>query len=123
MALLSTPPANAGARLLPSLVDEIAQSDPTRICYSIAKTSDPADGFFDISAAAFAKAVDRCAWFIHNTLGPGERFPTIAYMGPQDIVYLIFVIACGVYKVITVWISKPILLEVSVMLNENLRSS
>ncbi|GAP82911.2 putative thioester reductase domain-containing protein [Rosellinia necatrix] len=78
---------------LPCLVDDIAQSDPGRIVYSVAKTKDPADGFDDIRAVDFARAVNRCAWFIDQTLGPGKDFPTLVYMGPQDLNYPIFVLA------------------------------
>mgnify|MGYP005988557285 CR=1 FL=1 len=85
--------SNFGERLLPSLVDEIAANDPTRVLYSVTKTKDPADGFQDITAAEFAQAVDRCAWHLHDSLGPGENFPTIMYMGPQDLVYGILVLA------------------------------
>ncbi|KAI1123749.1 hypothetical protein F5Y10DRAFT_45890 [Nemania abortiva] len=80
-------------QLLPSLVDELARSDPSRILYSYAKTKDPADGFEDVSAAVFARAVDRCSWFIHQTLGPGKDFPTLVYIGPQDLNYAILVLA------------------------------
>lgn len=82
-----------GQHLLPSLVDEIALTDPERILYSIAKTKDAADGFIDVSATAFARAVNRCAWHLHKNLGPGQGFPTIAYMGPQDLVYGILILA------------------------------
>ncbi|CAJ2509529.1 Uu.00g145550.m01.CDS01 [Anthostomella pinea] len=88
------PLANVGERLLPSLVDEIAASDPDRIFYSIAKTRDPADGFQDISAKTFARAVDRCAWYLEKNLGRGQGFPTLTYMGPQDVVYGILTLAC-----------------------------
>ncbi|KAI1817951.1 hypothetical protein GGS20DRAFT_424632 [Poronia punctata] len=79
--------------LLPSLVDYIAESDPGRILYSVTKNKDPADGFDDISAQAFARAVDRCSWFIHRNLGPGKGFPTLVYLGPQDLSYPILVLA------------------------------
>ncbi|KAJ8126523.1 hypothetical protein O1611_g7114 [Lasiodiplodia mahajangana] len=86
--------SGSGPRLLlPSLVDYIARSDPSRILYSFAKTKDPADGFEDVSAAVFARAVDRCSWFIHETLGPGKDFPTLVYLGPQDLNYAILVLA------------------------------
>lgn len=80
-----------GQRLLPSVVDEIARSDPHRVLYSISKTSQPRDGFQDISAAHFSQAVDRCAWHLHRELGPGVNFPTVLYIGPQDIVYALLV--------------------------------
>ncbi|KAI1419683.1 hypothetical protein F5Y12DRAFT_776597 [Xylaria sp. FL1777] len=79
--------------LLPSLVDDLARSDPSRILYSFAKTKDPADGFRDVCAADFARAVDRCSWFIDQHLGPGNGFPTLVYLGPQDLNYAIIVLA------------------------------
>ncbi|CAM1502330.1 Fc.00g043140.m01.CDS01 [Cosmosporella sp. VM-42] len=85
---------NIGERLLPSLVDEIAKSEPSRVFYSVAKTKDPADGFQDIDAETLAKAVDRCSWYIEKTLGRGHDFPTLTYMGPQDVVYAILILAC-----------------------------
>ncbi|KAI0842998.1 hypothetical protein F5Y06DRAFT_78562 [Hypoxylon sp. FL0890] len=83
-----------GERLLPSLVDEIAQSNPHRILYSVAKTKDPAEGFLDIDAKTFAQAVNRFAWYIDSQLGPGHGFPTLTYLGPQDLLYGIAVLAC-----------------------------
>ncbi|KAI0424717.1 hypothetical protein F5Y09DRAFT_323623 [Xylaria sp. FL1042] len=80
-------------RLLPSLVDELAQSDPSRVLYSVAKTKNPADGFRDISAAEVSRAVDRCSWLIENALGRGVDFPTILYLGPQDLNYAIILLA------------------------------
>ncbi|KAI1147615.1 hypothetical protein F4825DRAFT_436823 [Nemania diffusa] len=94
-ALPPASPTNAGTRILPALVDEIAESDPTRILYSIAKSSDPSDGFLDISASVFARAVNRCAWYLRKHLGPGHNFPVVTYIGPQDLVYAIIVLACN----------------------------
>ncbi|KAI8945650.1 hypothetical protein F4801DRAFT_114075 [Xylaria longipes] len=79
--------------LLPSLVDDLAWSDPSRILYSFAKTKDPVDGFRDVCAADFARAVDRCSWFIDQNLGPGNDFPTLVYLGPQDLNYAVLVLA------------------------------
>lgn len=83
-----------GERLLPTVVDEIAHSDPDRILYSVMKTRNPEDGFQDINAREFARSVDRAAWYIEQSLGPGVGFPTLVYMGPQDLVYGILVLAC-----------------------------
>ncbi|KAI2626807.1 hypothetical protein GGS21DRAFT_529260 [Xylaria nigripes] len=79
--------------LLPSLVDYLAYSDPSRILYSFAKTKDPADGFSDVCAEEFARAVNRCSWFIDQHLGPGVDFPTFVYLGPQDLNYAILALA------------------------------
>jgi acyl-CoA synthetase (AMP-forming)/AMP-acid ligase II len=83
-----------GNRLLPSLVDEIGLTDPDRVLYSITKTQDPADGFQDITAAEVARGVNRCAWHIEEHLGRGESFPTLAFIGPQNPIYAILVLAC-----------------------------
>jgi thioester reductase-like protein/acyl-CoA synthetase (AMP-forming)/AMP-acid ligase II/aryl carrier-like protein len=90
---LPLPPGNIGQRLIPSLIDEIAEADPKRVFYSITRTSNPADGFRNITAKQFARAVDRCAWHIKERLGQGEGFPTLTYMGPQDLVYGIIIVA------------------------------
>ncbi|KAI0436821.1 hypothetical protein F4803DRAFT_566532 [Xylaria telfairii] len=79
--------------LLPCLVDKLARSDPSRTLYSIAKTKNPADGFRDITVLEFSHAVNRCAWFIEKSLGRGINFPTILYMGPQDLNYAIVLLA------------------------------
>lgn len=83
-----------GQRLLSSLVDEIAQSDPHRILYSIPKSKDISSGFQDINAKGFARAVDRCSWYLEKNLGHGHDFPTLTYMGPQDVIYAILILAC-----------------------------
>ncbi|KAI1461664.1 hypothetical protein F4805DRAFT_412942 [Annulohypoxylon moriforme] len=83
-----------GERLLPSFVDEIALSDPSRVLYSMAKTKNPEDGFEDIDARSFASAVNRLSWYIDEHLGRGQGFPTVAYIGPQDLLYAITVLAC-----------------------------
>ncbi|KAI0547682.1 hypothetical protein F4679DRAFT_553684 [Xylaria curta] len=86
------PPGNS-TLLLPSFVDDLARSHPSRILYSFAKTKDPANGFRDVCAADFALAVDRCSWFLDQNLGPGTGFPTLVYLGPQDLNYAILVLA------------------------------
>lgn len=91
---VAPPPDNHGRRLLPVLLDEIAGTDPDRVIYSYAKTRDPSEGFQDVTAAPLARAVNRFAWHLVNLLGHGQDFPTITYMGPQDVMYAIFILAC-----------------------------
>ena len=100
MSLL--PPGDLGRRLLPALVDKIATEDPHRIIYSFMKTKSPAEGFHDVSSQALARAVDGCAWHIEERLGRGTNFPTLLYMGPQDLTYAVVVLACNKagYKVL-----------------------
>lgn len=90
----NSPNSIFGERLLAPLVDELATTDPSRILYSFAKTPNPADGFRDVDASTFARAVNRCAWYMEENLGrPTTSFPTLLYMGPQDLVYAVLIMA------------------------------
>ncbi|TGO61871.1 hypothetical protein BCON_0024g00750 [Botryotinia convoluta] len=82
-----------GQRLLPTLVDEKAVSDPNRIIYSYAKTTKAVDGFVEVSQKRLANAVNRAAWWIEKLLGKGENFPSVGYVGPGDLRYQILAIA------------------------------
>ena len=88
-------PSIYGRRLLPSLIDEIAATDPERIYLSLPKTAEPQEGYEDINFRSFAKAINRCSWWIEDHVGKAQQgFPTIAYIGPQDPRYLILILAC-----------------------------
>ena len=87
----STP--DYGQRLLPSLIDEIAHQDPERPYVSIPRTTNPQDGYRDISFSSFARSINRCSWWIEEQIGRGWNFETIAYMGPQDLIYAILVLS------------------------------
>ena len=95
----SSPPY--GRRLFPILIDEIARDSPTKPFVAIPKSSNPKDGFFDISYHLFAGAINKCAWWIEKELGRSRDFGTVAYMGPLDLLYpiLIFATVKAGYKV------------------------
>ncbi|KAF5593543.1 transferase family [Fusarium subglutinans] len=42
------------------------------------------DGFQDISARAFANAVNKTAWWLYSQIGENNVVQTAAYIGPQD---------------------------------------
>lgn len=86
---------NYGKRLIPNVIDDFARSDPHRECFQIPKSSDPRDGWRVISWKDYAKAVDSCAHKIVETCGeaPLGKFPTIAYIGPNDGRYLVILVA------------------------------
>lgn len=58
-----------GKRLIPQILDRLATSDPDRIVYSIAAFPDGSPQFRHIAARAFAKAVDKTAWWLHDQIG------------------------------------------------------
>jgi hypothetical protein len=41
--------ATYGKRLIPAIIDEIADKDPERVCFSFPRTTDLADGFQDVN--------------------------------------------------------------------------
>jgi hypothetical protein len=55
-----------GRRLIPQILDRLAVADPERIVYSIASFSDGVPTFQHITAHAFARAVDKTAWWLHK---------------------------------------------------------
>ncbi|KAF4122906.1 Acyl-CoA synthetase (AMP-forming)/AMP-acid ligase II [Geosmithia morbida] len=85
------PVGDYGRRMLPCIIDEKARKTPDTVIYSVAKTRNPADGFIDITAKCYANAVNRCARHLEKNLGRQEGFPTLSYMGPQDLVYCIVI--------------------------------
>ncbi|KAI9659318.1 MAG: hypothetical protein M1821_001576 [Bathelium mastoideum] len=82
-----------GNRLLPTLVDEIAANDPTRIIFSYPSTAKLEDGFRNVQFGEFANAINRCSWWLEEKLGRSETFGTLAYLGPVNPTYLIIVFA------------------------------
>ena len=91
--------SNHGKRLLPSLIDEIAKSDPKRVFVSF--LTDRSEDIQDVDFSAFARAVSRCAWWLETSIGRGKDFETLSYIGPPDlrIAILVFAAIKAGYKV------------------------
>ena len=81
---LSTPPSEYGHRLVPTLIDEYARTDPDYVFAMIPKTDDFADGLQKITISAFARAVNEIASRIDSGFGKSTNFDTIAYIGPSQ---------------------------------------
>lgn len=82
-----------GRRLALIVVADIAREQPHKLYGSIARTSNPQDGFDDITYLRFANAINRASWWLERTFGRSTTFETIAYSGPFDLRYPIFIIA------------------------------
>lgn len=78
----------AAMALVPNIVDQWAQDEPERLYaeYPVSTLSYE-EGYRKITYADFANAVNGVAWWLHNTLGPGRDFQTLAYIGPNDLRY------------------------------------
>jgi len=101
-------PKDCGHRLLPVLVDELAANEPHKVFISVGRTGDAKDGFIDVTFGAFARAINRCAWWIEGTLGRDSSFQTLfTYLEPQDLRHAVLIFAAikTGYKV-KFWISQ-----------------
>ncbi|KAL9077911.1 MAG: hypothetical protein Q9157_003178 [Trypethelium eluteriae] len=85
--------SNRAPRLLPSLIDEIAFSDPSRIAFSYPLTLNPEDGFRDITFKELADIINRFSWWIEEKLGRSNSFETLTYVGPTDQTYIVLIFA------------------------------
>ncbi|KAL5341649.1 acetyl-CoA synthetase-like protein [Aspergillus crustosus] len=84
-------------RLVHLIPDELAKEVPDHPLFAYPRTADPQDGFVDIPCKDFANAVNRVGWYLISLLGRPLDFPTIGYMGPNDIRY--FLLMFGAIKV------------------------
>ncbi len=84
-----------GKRLLVSLIDYIADTDPQRAWASIAKDdTDFTKGFVDITYTDFSNAINHAAWWLDAKLGrPNDPFEVFAYAGPKDLRYPVLAVA------------------------------
>ncbi|PVH91939.1 acetyl-CoA synthetase-like protein [Periconia macrospinosa] len=82
--------------LLPTLIDNIAASDPDRLFCAYAKSAAEADVLIEIKFKAFANAVNACAWWLQATLEESKGgFETVAYLGPPDVQHAVLTLAAA----------------------------
>ena len=90
-----------GQRLLPSVLDELAQTNPSHLYGAIPKTADVGQGFYDVTVADLARCVNFMANWISDRFGRSDRFETFTYIGVSDfrgIIVFLAAVKCG-YKV------------------------
>ncbi|PQE15461.1 NRPS-like enzyme protein [Rutstroemia sp. NJR-2017a BVV2] len=79
--------------LLPNLVDAIAAKEPEAIFAEYpAHPTSYESGYQKVSYGTFANAINGIAWWLQEKLGHGEDFPSLAYIGPNDILVNAFVL-------------------------------
>ncbi|KAL8418574.1 hypothetical protein RB594_001971 [Gaeumannomyces avenae] len=102
-----------GRRLLPTILDETARTQPGREMLSMPRSNKASEGWRPITFGQFADAVNRVAALLIKrhprpqtddtaAIGPmlrasdeyTTRFPTLSYIGPSDVRYHIFLLAC-----------------------------
>jgi len=82
-----------GKRLIPTLIEEIAQTDPQRVCFSFPLSSELSQGFRDVNFKSFANAINKTAHFIQQEIGRSSMFETIMYIGFPDLRHYIALVA------------------------------
>jgi len=78
-----------GTRLIPQILDRLATAEPDRVIYSLAKSSDISEGFRDVSASEFTKAVDKTAWWLQHQIGKSSKIKPVGYIGPRKLKFRI----------------------------------
>jgi acyl-CoA synthetase (AMP-forming)/AMP-acid ligase II len=83
-----------GKRLLPHIIDERAKTGYGRPFALFPRSKVPGAGFRAVSYAQLANAVNRAAWWLEaTTTQDEEKERPVAYLGPNDLRYIIFVLA------------------------------
>ncbi|KAL6711458.1 hypothetical protein ACN47E_004392 [Coniothyrium glycines] len=82
-----------GKRLIPSIIDENARSQPDRACFAISRSEALQDGFRDVNWRTYANAINKTAHFIHNEIGRSASFETVMFLGYPDLRTFIVVMA------------------------------
>jgi hypothetical protein len=81
-------------QLIPTLLDETAALNPDKPFAEIPISPTGYDlGIRKVTYRKLANAVNAISHWITNTLGPGERFPTISYLGPNDLSHNVVLLA------------------------------
>lgn len=94
MATVASPPI--GKRLMAHVIDGLAETDPERKVCAMPKSPGTPDDYVDLPVRKLAQAINYMSWWIEKQFGKGGSFnETIAYIGANDVRYLIMVVACN----------------------------
>ncbi|PYI36626.1 NRPS-like enzyme [Aspergillus indologenus CBS 114.80] len=85
---------NAPRRLLVTQVDTIAKHSPNRRFGLIPNGTEVDQGFREVTFRDLSQAVNAMSWWIDDTLGKPQSGEKIAYLGNNDVRYIIFMLAC-----------------------------
>lgn len=88
-------PWNFQPRLLPQVLDQDAARDPDRLfCIHSCSLRCADHGWRRVTVGALACAVDNFAWWMEKTVASRSTPQRLVYLGPNDIRYTIFMLAC-----------------------------
>lgn len=78
---------------MPILIDRIAHDDPDRPYAELAVEGGALSTYRTMSMAQLARAIDQAAYWMNEHFEGASTKGYVAYAGPQDLRYLIFIIA------------------------------
>ncbi|KAL6853214.1 NRPS-like enzyme [Trichoderma novae-zelandiae] len=84
-------------RSLINIIEDDAVKEPDRPFIFIPRSSRPQDGWKPVTYEQMANAVNHVAFTIRKMVAgdiQDDNFPTIAYIGPNDVRYVIIMLAC-----------------------------
>ena len=86
--------ADAGRRLVTAVIDQRAQIEPGTSFVEVPVSSTTYEaGYKPVNYRQFANAINGAAWWLEKELGKGQSHETLAYIGPNDLRYLILIVA------------------------------
>jgi len=89
--------------LLNHIVDHVAAKKPQALYAEFPVSAlTYEEGFRKVTYGDFANAINGIAWWLHENLGPGGNLETLAFIGPNNLLYpsLILGAVKAGYKVI-----------------------
>lgn len=80
-------------QLLNHMVDGLAKARPLSVWAETPKSTTSYEaGFHKVTYRAFSNAINGVAWWLHDSLGQGQDFETLAYFGLWDIRYVVLLL-------------------------------
>lgn len=85
-----------GRRLAVNIIEDLAKNEPSRPFVFTPNGSEPKDGWSKVTYKQIYNAINHVAGDITKKLGPAPKgaFPTVGYIGANDVRYLIMMLGC-----------------------------
>ncbi|KAL8971945.1 MAG: hypothetical protein Q9183_000808 [Haloplaca sp. 2 TL-2023] len=92
-------------QLLNNIVDGTARTRPSAVYAEVPRSFQSYDsGYRKITYRALANAVNGVAWWLEQELGHGQDHQTLAYLGPNDMAYVMIILGAvkAGYKILVI---------------------
>jgi acyl-coenzyme A synthetase/AMP-(fatty) acid ligase len=93
VGVIESATANPPQRLLATVVDALAIECPTRRFCLTPNGTEVDHGFREVTFKDLCRAVNTMSWWMEKHLGSSIKGETIAYLGSNDIRYIILMLA------------------------------